>query len=328
MRHLLTFGLLLAAPWTALAAEWEPMITDLLKTEKLGFGGNSSVVVDPATGDVYIWLSDKGIYRSTDQAKTFKPYGAPVKGRTETPGCMMMNPSGPLKTWVIALVYGAPIMSGDGESLMPLDKKASNVDWVAVDWTDPERQFVLTLKHEAGDLLMASEDGGKSFRDVGKGFGPACIFDRKTAVVVQLIPNEMKKPPTRVLARTTDGAKTFEKIADFSTRTVPAWHGTTTYWVVDNALITTKDQGKTWDSLGAVKDGVFGPVFGKDKQHLFVLTKAGIVESKDGGKTWGTPIAAPKEFKGISIMTWLAYDPKNDALYLAKMGADLYRLKR
>lgn len=320
---------------SARSADWEPMITDILKTEKLGFGGLCGVVADRQTGDVFIWLSDKGFFQSSDQGKTFKPV-ALFKGRTETPGCMLTNPVGPRKEWVIALVYGGPILSGaDGGTLMPMDKKSEHVDWVAVDWSDPEHKFVLTLKHEASDLLLASEDGGKSFREAGGGrnnpigYGPAIIFDSKTAVAVQIIRGEdKKKPPQRVLARTTDGAKTFEKVADFSTKAVPVWYDKTPYWLVDGAIITSKDQGKSWEPVGSVKGGIFGPIFGKDDKHMFVTTAAGIVESKDGGKTWSAPIAAPKEFKGIQNMTWLAYDAKNDILYLSKMGSDLYRLKR
>src|ERR1700682_2786098 len=111
MRTLLSLLILAFAAPLARAADWEPLITDVLKTEKLGFGGLCGVVVDRQTGAVNIWLSDKGLYRSTDQAKTFQPV-AEFKGRTETPGCMMMSPADSMKSWVIALVYGGPIISG------------------------------------------------------------------------------------------------------------------------------------------------------------------------------------------------------------------------
>lgn len=330
MRFLLTSLAILSLAIDIRAAEWEPMTTEFLKAEKPGYGGLSGVVVDRSNGDVYAWVSDKGLYKSTDQAKSFKLVGKSTKGRTEWPGCMQTNPSGPLKTWVIALVYGAPILSStDGENFTPLDKKSVHVDWVAVDWSDPARKFMLTLKHEAADLMLVSDDGGQNFREVGKGFGPAIIFDNQTTVVVQIVPNEdKKKQPTRVLARTTDGAKTFTKVADYGGKAMPVWYEKTPYWLVDGAFITSADQGKTWSTLSTVKGGLMGPVFGKDDKHMFITTSAGILESKDGGKTWGTPIAAPKEFKGISGMTWVAYDPKNDTLYLAKMAADLWRLKR
>jgi photosystem II stability/assembly factor-like uncharacterized protein len=329
MRFAAVVLVLLSVFLQAPAAEWEPMVTELLKTEKLGFGGLSGIVVDRESGDVYAWLSDQGMYKSTDQAKTFKPLGPRFKGRTEWPGCMLTNPEGPPKTWVIATVYGGPILSStDGcKALTPMDKKAQHVDWVAVNWTDPQRKFVLTLKHESGDLLLASNDGGKEFREVGKGFGPACIFDEKTAVIVQIIAGEPKKPAKRILARTTDGGKIFEKVADFSTKAVPVWFGKKPYWLVDGAIITTKDKGETWEQVAAVKNGQFGPIFGKDEKQMFVLTPQGVVKTTDGGRTWSTPIPPPKEMKGLGLLSWIGYDAKNNILYLMKMGTDLYRMK-
>ena len=42
------------------------------------------------------------------------------------------------------------------------------------------------------------------------------------------------------------------------------------YWVVAGALIASKDRGKSWTKLSDLKDGRFGPVFGKGADHLFV----------------------------------------------------------
>ena len=69
-------------------------------------------------------------------------------------------------------------------------------------------------------------------------------------------------------------------------------------------------------------------MFGKDGKHLFVLTGGGIVESTDAGKSWSKRLDVPKELKGVSALTWLQYDPKNDLLYIMKMGSDLYKMSR
>ena len=52
------------------------------------------------------------------------------------------------------------------------------------------------------------------------------------------------------------------------------------------------------------------------------------LESLDGGATWSPPIAPPKELKSVGGLTWLAYDPKNDGLYLMKMTSELFQLAR
>jgi photosystem II stability/assembly factor-like uncharacterized protein len=311
----------------AATADWEAVTADLVKSEKPGYGGLCGVVVDHSTGEVIVNLSDKGLYHSADQGKTWKKHGPAVKGRTEWPGCLIFDPTGTSRRLLMALVYGAPVAvsSDGGESWSPMDAKSSHVDWAVVDWTDPANRFVLALKHESGGLLLASHDAGKTFTEVGKGYGPAWIFDDKTAVVAEARSRDRPKPR---LMRTTDGAKTFEPVGDYIATALPKWRNGTLYWLVDGSLIATTDQGKSWSKVSDVKDGAYGPTFGKDAKQMFVLTKSGIVESTDGGATWSKPIALPKELKGTSPLTWIDYDPKNDVLYVMRMTSDLYRLTR
>jgi hypothetical protein len=130
------------------------------------------------------------------------------------------------------------------------------------------------------------------------------------------------------LMRTPDAAKRFEPCGDFYARALPRWHSNALYWVVDGALITTKDKGKSWTKLSDLKDARFGPIFGKHAEHMFVLTGIGIVESTDGGKSWSKASAAPKEMKGLGGLAWMEYDPVHDVVYVMKMGSELYQWKR
>ena len=232
-----------------------------------------------------------------------------------------------------ALVYGSPIsISADaGATWKALDAKSSHIDWCAADWTDPDLKFVLALKHESGGLLLASRDGGTTLNEVGKGYGTGWVFDGKTAVVAQA---KTKNRPKPTLMLTVDGGSNWKPCGAYSpvgtgsAQALPRWHGGTLYWLVEGALIATNDQGATWESVSEMKDARYGPVFGKDAKQMFVLTGAGIIESGNGGATWSKPIAPPKDLKGTGGLTWLAYDPKNDVLYLMKMGSELFKLDR
>ena len=308
--------------------EWQPVTTELLEAEKPGAFGLCGVAVDRATGAVFVNLSDLGIYRSADQGTTWKRQNATaIKGRTEWPGCLKFDPTGKTKRMLLAVVYGAPIGFSDdeGATWKMMNSKVSHVDWCVGDWAENGPTFVLTLKHEAAGLLLASNDGGQNFREVGKGYASAWVFDSTTAVVAEA---KSKDKPNPNLLRTTDGGKTFKPVAEYAATALPQWHGSTLYWVVNGALIQSTDKGETWTKLSDLKDGRYGPIFGKDAKHLFVLTNAGIVESTDGGATWSKPLPVPKELKGVSAMTWFDYDPKGDTLYVMKMASELYRWKR
>jgi photosystem II stability/assembly factor-like uncharacterized protein len=326
IRRLLAASCFVGILAPASAQDWQPITEALIVAEKPGFGKLCGVVVDHKTGDLIINLSDKGLYLSKDAGKTFQKLGMPFKGRTETPGCIMLDPIGG-KRLVAALVYGSSILvSPDrGETWKALDKKSAHVDWCAVDWSDADLKWIYTLKHEAADLLLVSRDGGQSFDEVGKGYGPAWIFDGKTAVVAQA---KSKTNPKPGLLRTTDAGKTFEPCGDYHAKTLPRLNKDTLYWLTDSALIATKDQGKSWTKLSDLKGGIFGPIFGKSEKHLFVLAQTGILESTDGGATWQKAIAIPKGMKSVANLSWLEYDPTRDILYVMKMGSELYQLKR
>jgi photosystem II stability/assembly factor-like uncharacterized protein len=314
---------------------WQPMLGDLVKTEKAGFGGLCGMSIDHATGTILINISDRGFYRSTDGGRTFQRLsGTQPRGRTEEPGCFLIDPTGRTKRLVTALVYGAPICVSDdgGAAWRMMDGKSSHIDWCAVDWTDPDMKFVLALKHEAGGLLIASRDGGKSFTEIGKGYGTGWVFNNTTAVVAQA---KTKDRPMPNLMRTTDGGQTWQPCTAYSpvgvnsAQALPRWHKDgMLFWLVDGALIASPDKGATWKRVCALKDGRYGPVFGQDRQHMFVLTGAGIIETTDGGANWSKPIAPPKDLKGVGGLTWLEYDPKSDSLYLMKMGSELFKLAR
>jgi photosystem II stability/assembly factor-like uncharacterized protein len=320
--------LCLAGAAAAGAAEWKASTAELVNKEKPGFGGVSGVLVDHATGDLFVYLSERGLFQSKDQGKTWSRLEhGPTRGRTEQPGCLQPDPSGQSKRLVVATVYGGPIAVGalDDAAWKYLDNKSSHIDWCVVDWSDAEMKFVLALKHESGGTLLASHDGGKTFAELGKSYGPAWIFGADTAVVAEA---KTKDRPRPGLLRTADGGKTFQKCGDFSVTALPKPWGKAVYWLTDGGLIRTMDTGQTWEKVSDVKDSRYGPVFGRDDKNLFLLTGAGVAESTDGGETWAQPVALPPDFKGVSPLTWLDYDPIHDVLYLMKMGSELYRLER
>jgi hypothetical protein len=100
-------SLVLAAP-AARAADWQATTEGLLRAEKPGFGGLCGVAVDHQSGDVLVNVSDRGFLRSADRGRSWKRLGGELKGRTEWPGCLQLDPTGKTRAVASALVYGSP----------------------------------------------------------------------------------------------------------------------------------------------------------------------------------------------------------------------------
>ncbi len=67
------------------AGDWQAIPLDQITKDKPGYGGLSGVVVDHANGDVYVFVSDLGLFRSADQGQTWDRLAiAPKTGRRRT----------------------------------------------------------------------------------------------------------------------------------------------------------------------------------------------------------------------------------------------------
>ena len=63
------------APTMAADPDWQPVLSEVLKNEKTGFGGLCGVIVDHQSGDVWVNLSDRGMFHSRDQGQAMKGIG-------------------------------------------------------------------------------------------------------------------------------------------------------------------------------------------------------------------------------------------------------------
>ena len=233
MTRFLSLGLFLL-PVSAFAADWEAVTADLIKAEKPGYGNLCGVAVDHSSGDVFINLSDKCLYRSTDQGTTWKKHGPVIKGRTNG-GCFLFDPTGKAR-WRLALVY-----------VTPIGLTADLGERVATRWQivarrlgrhqlEPRREVHPCSQHEArtNDRLArwASRSGSR------KATRSAWIFDIKTAVVagrnqiaqsLRALDDGGKRSPVGEFAATTaqyhDGTLYWRRAIHFSRRRIKARAG-------------------------------------------------------------------------------------------------------
>ena len=187
---------------------------------KPGYAGpTAGVVVDPATGAVFMVVNDQGLWRSTDHGATFtRCDSGTIGGRCETGWALQADPAG--KRLACFMIYGSSAMTTDGGETWT-KFKATHFDCGSVDWADTGKRL-LAIRHESGGLLTTSDDGGGTWKDLEKGFAGVGVFDHSTFIATK------EKEPG--IFRSTDAGASWTQISDAKpTALVPVIAGGVAY---------------------------------------------------------------------------------------------------
>lgn len=322
------------------AAEWvnisDPVIAQLQQDgKKIGYPGHTAgVTVDPKTGDVYMVICDNGMWKSTDQGKTFSRVdGGAIGGRCETGWALNFDPAG--SKLACFMIYGAAGSTHDAGKTW---KKwtTNHLDFGAVDWAGGGKTM-LSFRHESGGVLCVTNDGGATWSNLGKagadnkiakedrdykGLG---LFDAKTFVATR----------GEGILRSADAGATWDTATIQHERgakvkfvaPVMTLHGNIGYWPSDVGLLASKDQGKTWAVLCDTK-ALMGPYFGKSDQHFIMAGKDGLIETKDGAKTWEKVAPLPTGFTVGLVGPNYAWDVERGIFYASTMGKPTFKWER
>ena len=316
-----------AADWTNIS---DPIVQKLTQEGKKTAwpGETAGVAVDPASGDVYMIVTGLGVWKSSDQGKTFlRVDGGKIGGRCETSFALNADPAG--KRLACFMLDGPGAWTGDaGESWNSFTGVGRNWDYAAVDWSTATVKNIFAALHESGGQVMYSSDGGKTWSKLFKDAefdrtGGLGIFDAKTLVYTE---------KGKGIQRSTDGGQTWTKIADREPlgRVVRVYKGTA-YWLAKEGLLVSNDQGATWSVQGQPVDASIGPFFdARDEKRIVVAGGKGIYRTNDGGETWKFVAALPKVFEGMPKAGWfnnVGWDPVHDVFYASRMGKPTFRLE-
>jgi hypothetical protein len=112
------------------------------------------------------------------------------------------------------------------------------------------------------------------------------------------------KEKEKGIFRSTDGGASWQKVSEHQ----PAGRDIrifegAAYWASSAGLLVSRDAGKTWGLQGAAVECSFGPYFGKDARHIVVAGKKGLFESKDGGASWVQAAPLPPGF-AVGMPGW------------------------
>src|SRR4029434_2544111 len=89
------------------SAEWLNISDSVTSQVKPGYAGpTAGIVVDRASGDVFLVVSDQGLWRSSDHGVTFaRCDGQAIGGRCETGWALQADPAG--RRLACFMIYGS-----------------------------------------------------------------------------------------------------------------------------------------------------------------------------------------------------------------------------
>ncbi len=285
--------------------------------------GNLSFVSAKPDEDLLIaGVALKGLWSSVDAGQTWEQLGTGagsdmVINRTSA---IVYDPDHPKQFWESGLYGGIGVFktTDDGKTLLGLGE-IRHSDLVAVDFSDPDRQTLLSGGHEQPQTLNLTTDGGKTWANIG-----APLPDKTNCTRPMIIDSSTflvgcggYGGGVTGIYRSTDTGVTWTSVSTLGGGPPPlrASDGSI-YWTTPGTgvLARSTDDGQTWSAAspsGLLRD--LSPIELPDGR-LAALAQGGqgIAVSPDQGATWqlATPTLPYLDGQG------LAYSTQQKAFYL------------
>ena len=284
-------------------------------------GKTTGVAVDRTTGALYMIVCGQGVWRSADKGATFERVDAKaVGGRCETGYSLCPDPAG--KRLVCFMLDGRSARTDDaGKTWRPVKNVARGYDWAAVHWAGKDATHIFALVHESGGIGAVSADGGKSWKQIGKKYRAVGIFSADVLVC--------GREKTKGIFRSTDGGQKWTQVSEATAVGAMTVFKGKGYWLTDQGLLATADEGKSWKPLGETTGAAYGPYFGTGERHFVVVNREGFQETTDAGKTWKRLAPLPPKLRGEFMRNgWflnVAWDPVGKVCYASRMGKPTWK---
>jgi hypothetical protein len=214
----------------------------------------------PGKDRVIAGIAQKGLWATTDGGTTWTHLGSGAGSAviTNRPGCIVYDPTNPDIFWESGAYNGNGVYkTTDGGVTFAALGSVTHCDFVAVDFTDPQRKLLLANGHEQPNKLYRSTDGGLNWTGIGanlpanSAFASPVIINTTTFVV-----GCSGYSGTALIARSTDGGATFTPVggtigakgASAGPLVLP--NGTILWELIyNNGMIRSIDNGVTWTQI-------------------------------------------------------------------------------
>ena len=294
-------------------------------------GGCSGVVVNRTNGDVTIKMVGLGLWRSSDQGRSWTRIdGETISGRDETGWATSVDQNAPGRMASFSL-DGSAGWTTDGLHWKRFTTLGRNWDFGSVDWAAPAPQTIIAAKHEttpAGEVY-ATSDGGVTWKL--QSIHLTAKQDR-VSMVGALDATIFIYGNGDGIHRSKDAGVTWTKVSSINPQTrIPVLFHRAHYLGSTNGLVVSKDLGASWQEQGASVNIWQGPFFGRDEKEMLVIGKDGVFMTRDAGETWKQVANLKPGGRGYSFSPYwfgcYAWDPVNNILYASSMGNAVYKIE-
>ncbi len=216
--------------------------------------GNLTMVV-PKEDMLIVGVAPRSLFTSVDGGESWQEIAQgegtdPIDG---TPGAITLDPDHP-NTWWLSAIYGDHGIwrtDDNGDTFHVFTGPRHN-DIVSVDFTDPDRNFMIAGGHESAQVVWRSFDAGETWEQIGDSF-PSGAKDSSNPYVIDA---------DRVLMGT----------AGISTG--------------DSGIFLSADSADSWDRVTTGEGGVGQPLVTSTGVYYWASESGSVVKSEDEGETW------------------------------------------
>jgi hypothetical protein len=224
--------------------------------------------------------------------------------------------------WLAGIYDGGIYRTVDKGLVVERLGDVQRVDRIAIDFSDPARNTMLTGAHESSTLYK-SQNSGRSWTDITAALPPnvgysasPMVLDRDTYLLGTSNSEEAG------VFRTVDGGFTWTRVyeAGISGAPLRSSDGRSIYWLLElgAGVIKSTDDGATWVLVSeAGFDRSPGSIIELPDGRLAALGTTHVMVSDDSGAVWETAgPALPYDANGI------AYAPFRQKFYIWRFGCN------
>jgi photosystem II stability/assembly factor-like uncharacterized protein len=292
-----------------------------------GCANLSRAAAVPCSQTVIVGIADRGLWASDDSGKLWRQLGTGAGSAeiTNATSAIVFDPKQPEVFWETGIrgTAGVYKTSDFGKTFKQLGT-TTFTQFIAVDFSDPERKVLLTGTHGMKQQVYYSGDQGVRWTNVGLNL-PSSATNSEFPIVLDSKTYLLGACDTGGqgcgIYRTTDAGAHWTQTSDLGVSHfgAPLWASDgSIYWplVNDGGLARSTDLGLTWTRV--IGPGILTavtPIELPDGKIVAVGTDH-LMRSSDGGKSW-SPIGAPLPFQLIgNEQGGITYSAKTRTFFL------------